>query len=289
MIYSSKTDIVPYIKNLVTGLQPYARANRIRLLFSSTVKKQEVFYQPFLLSQSAIHLICNLINLLPPESLVKVRLFHETEEDNLLLEIENTNLDLIYINEVKANSIYSFTGKSLTNGTLYSLSIPIDDEMHTFTESKITGISTSDNIPQFYKEIQKRLNSHFTQTEKLMASLEKNRPYEAAFMQKINTLIKVNLENENFGTEDLCNAMFLSRTQLFRKMKSLIGQAPANYIRSVRLKKAKEILETSDLTITEVAYKTGFQSINHFTKIFKDEYGIPPSVYRNKNNDATNE
>jgi transcriptional regulator GlxA family with amidase domain len=71
-------------------------------------------------------------------------------------------------------------------------------------------------------------------------------------------------------------------------MKSLVNEAPANYIRNIRLQKAKELLETSDLTISEVAYKSGFQTINHFTKVFKEEYGIPPSVYRSHNNHATN-
>jgi transcriptional regulator GlxA family with amidase domain len=122
-----------------------------------------------------------------------------------------------------------------------------------------------------------------------MASLEKSQPQEAAFMQKINALIKANLEYENFDTDAVCKAMSMSRTQLFRRMKSLIKQAPANHIKIMRLQKAKELLETTDCTVSEVSFKTGFQAISHFTKVFKKQYGILPSAYRNNNGHATNE
>jgi transcriptional regulator GlxA family with amidase domain len=108
-------------------------------------------------------------------------------------------------------------------------------------------------------------------------------------MQKINALIKSNIENENFDTNTLCKAMSLSRTQLFRRVKSLIRQAPAQHIKTVRLHRAKELLETTDCTVSEIAFKTGFQTISHFTKIFKKQYGILPSVYRHSSKVATNE
>jgi AraC-like DNA-binding protein len=288
MIYSSEADIVPFLKGLVQSLLPYAQANDLHVSFSSRIKKQVVLYQPFLLSQSLVQLICNMINLLPPKSKIKVQLFYSTDNHYLQIEIENTGIDLIRVNEVAIHSNYPFTGHSLLNGSRYALALPLPVQPSTPADF-IHSTTPADNLPQFYKEIQKRLRSYFTQTEKLMASLEQSRPHEAAFMQKINTLIKVNLENENFDTGALCMAMFMSRTQLFRRMKYLIRQAPANYIKTIRLQKAKELLETSDLTVSEVAYKTGFQSISHFTKIFKNQYGVPPSVYRNGKKSATNE
>lgn len=287
MIYSIESDIVPFVRNLVFSLQPYAKANKVNISFSSELESQLILYQPFLLSQSVTQLICNLINLLPPQSSIIVRLEQNNDNRNLRLEIENTGLNLIHIPEVISNSVYSFKGNPLPDGTKYMLDIQTGNETESTEDLLNQKIHTNDP-PQFYREIQKRFTQNFTRTEKLISALEKNRPQEAAFMQKINTLVKVNIENENFGTDDLCKAMFLSRTQLFRKMKSLINQAPANYIRSVRLQNAKELLETSELTISEVAYKTGFLTINHFTKVFKEEYGIPPSVYRHNSNSATN-
>jgi AraC-like DNA-binding protein len=288
MIYSSETDIVPFLKGLVQSIIPYAKVHDVQISFSTAVKKQVVLFNPFLLSQSLVQLTCNIINLLPPKSTIETRLLKSTDNQNLLIEIENNNLNLIRVNEITPATTYSFTGNALANGTLYTISLPLNHQLLSEGEPVVKN-SSANNLPQFYREIQKRLQSHFTQTEKLLANLEQGRPQEAAFMQKINTLIKVNLENEDFDTDVLCNAMCMSRTQLFRRLKSLIRQAPANYIKNMRLQRAKELLETSDFTVSEITYKTGFQTISHFTKIFKAQYGIPPTIFRRGSKSATNE
>jgi AraC-like DNA-binding protein len=288
MIYPAEADIVTFLKGLTESLQAYAQANDVRISFSCEVKKLSVHYQPFLLSQSFVHLVCNLINLLPPNSNVKIRLSHECEEQRIKIEVENDSINLIRVNEVCSKTIYSFAGFSLPNGTLYQLFIPLQ-QINPLTNESLADDGAPNNLPQFYKEVQKRFRTHFTQTEKLIATLEKKQPQEAAFMQKINALIKVNLENENFDTNALCKAMSLSRTQLFRRVKSLIQQAPANHIKFMRLQKSKELLETTDCTISEITFKTGFQSVSHFTKVFKKQYGIVPSVFRQTGKVATNE
>ncbi|MEO5997068.1 MAG: helix-turn-helix transcriptional regulator [Chitinophagaceae bacterium] len=288
MIYPSEADIVPFLKGVSQSLQPYAQANEVHILFSSRIKKQVVYYQPFLLSQALFQQICNMINLLPPKSKISVRLRYSTDKQNMQVEIENTSINLIRVNEICTRSIYSFTGIPLPNGTLYCLDLPLHLQVPVLEELAQANKSNN-NVPRFYKEIQKRFQSQFTQTEKLIATLAKSQPHEAAFMQKINALIKVNLENENFDTLALCEAMSMSRTQLFRRLKSLIKVAPANHIKSVRLQKAKELLETTDWTVSEIAYKTGFKTISHFTKIFKKQYRILPSAFRYANKIATNE
>jgi AraC-like DNA-binding protein len=288
MIYPSEADIVPFLKSLAQGLQPYAQANEVRISFSSGIKKQVVYYQPFLLSQSFVQLICNIINLLPPKSNIKVNLLYSPGNENLQVEVENTSINLIRVNEVCVQTIYPFTGYPLLNGTLYRLVLPLQHQAPVSNQPANTNTS-GNNLPQFYREVQKRFHSHFTQTEKIMATLERSRPQEAAFMQKINALIKANLENKNFDTNALCKAMSLSRAQLFRRVKSLIKQAPANYIKMIRLQRAKELLETTDKTVSEIVFKTGFLAVSHFTKIFKKQYGILPSVYRHSTKSATNE
>ncbi len=92
-----------------------------------------------------------------------------------------------------------------------------------------------------------------------------------------------------FDANALSAAMAVSRAQLFRKLKSLIGISPGHYIKSLRLEKAKKSLETLDLSVSEVAYKTGFQSPSHFTKVFTQKYGIRPSLLRRPKLYATNE
>jgi AraC-like DNA-binding protein len=288
MIYSAEADIVLFLDGLVKSLQAYSKANSIRLTFSSKIKIQLVNYQPYLLSQSLVQLICNIISLLPPKSSIKVRLSYGLQKQNIQVEVENTGINLILVNEICANTQYSFVGQPLPEGTLYQLLLPLQQQTPSQNLPAGTIKSTID-LPQFYKEIQKHLRSHFSQTEKLLATLEQSRPQEAAFMQKVNTLIKVNLEDENFDTNALCKAMSLSRTQLFRRVKSLIRQAPATHIKNMRLQRAKELIETTDWTVSEIAYKTGFQTLSHFTRIYKKQYGVLPSVFRQSSRSATNE
>jgi AraC-like DNA-binding protein len=288
MIYPAEADIIPFFKNLLQGLHPYAKANEVQLGFSSVVKRQALHYQPFLLSQSIMQLVCNIINLLPPKNKIEFRLLYSDDKTQLLVEIENTGINLIRVSEIASRGLYTFSSHPLQSGTIYRLSLDIQQPVATTNKQSEVNKYANDP-PQFYLEFQKRFHSHFTQTEKLMASLEKSQPQEAAFMQKINALIKANLEYENFDTDAVCKAMSMSRTQLFRRMKSLIKQAPANHIKIMRLQKAKELLETTDCTVSEVSFKTGFQAISHFTKVFKKQYGILPSAYRNNNGHATNE
>lgn len=288
MIYPAEADIVPFIKSLVQALKLYALANDVHISFSSGIKKQVIQYQPFLLSQSFFQLVCNIINLLPPKSNIEVRLLCSYENKTLDIEIENNSINLIRVIDSCTQPLYSFTGYPLTNGTIYRLLLPLQQEAYNSNNQAHT-IASGKTVPQFYKEVQKRFRSHFTQTEKFMATLEKSQPKEASFMQKINALIKVNMENENFDTNALCKAMSLSRTQLFRRVKSLIKEAPANHIKTMRLQRAKELLETTDCTVSQIAFKTGFQTISHFTKVFKKQYGIVPSAYRQTNGHATNE
>jgi AraC-like DNA-binding protein len=144
-------------------------------------------------------------------------------------------------------------------------------------------------IPEYYDVIRKRLRSHFSKADTLVAQLSILYPKEAEFLQKVNAIIIANMDNELFDTALLSKEMNMSRAGLFRRLKPLIRQAPAAYIKSIRLQKAKELLETEDITVGDAAFKTGFQTQSHFTKAFTEAFGFRPSTIRRKNQSATNE
>jgi len=144
-------------------------------------------------------------------------------------------------------------------------------------------------IPDFYNEIRKRLRSHFSNADTLVAQLSVMYPKEAAFLQKINAVIVSNMDNVFFDTSVLSREMNMSRTALFRRLKPLIRQPPATYIKSIRLHKAKELLETTDISVGDAAFKTGFQTQSHFSKAFAESFGFLPSSIRRRNKTATNE
>ncbi len=286
MIYPAEADIIPFIRNQVSSLQPYAKANQVLLTFSTECQHLVLPYQPFSLGQTLTQALCHIINLIPHETEIQVRLRHLAEKQELSVEIENSGINLLYVNGSIQQTAAVFNVQPLEKGTLFCLRIPLHNTGHAGLNGSKAG--NAHPIPQFYAEIRKRLRSHFTQPEKMVEAIASTRPQEAAFLQKINALIKANLQDETFDTSVLCKAMAMSRTQLFRRLKPLIRQAPALYIKTMRLQRAKELLETSDMTVSEVAFKTGFHTLSHFTKVFQQQFGVLPSAFRRVRS-ATNE
>jgi len=101
-----------------------------------------------------------------------------------------------------------------------------------------------------------------------------------AFIQKIITEINKNIENVDFNSTVLAKNLFLSESQLYRKLKALTNTSTALFIRKIRLQKAKQLLETTNKSIAEICYETGFNEPSWFTKIFKQEFGYLPSKHR---------
>lgn len=106
---------------------------------------------------------------------------------------------------------------------------------------------------------------------------ENSTSLDKEFMNTVLTYINDNLSDEKLNVEHLANQLFLSRSKLYRKIKALTGDTANEFIRKVRLEKAKQIIEQSDLTISEVCYKVGFSSPSYFTKCFKDYFGVLPT------------
>jgi signal transduction histidine kinase/CheY-like chemotaxis protein len=100
--------------------------------------------------------------------------------------------------------------------------------------------------------------------------------FEDAFMQKTMALMMANLSNESFDIQKLCHEMTMSRTQLYRKFRSLTDKSPNDYFRSLRLHKAKDLLAGTKITVAEAAYKSGFKNVSHFSRVFTEEFGIKP-------------
>ncbi|MCB0471662.1 MAG: helix-turn-helix domain-containing protein [Flavobacteriaceae bacterium] len=100
---------------------------------------------------------------------------------------------------------------------------------------------------------------------------------EDLFMYEVRKVLEQNLSNEDFGIQQLCRTMAMSRAQLYRKFSALTDTTVYGFIRSLRLKKAKELLLTTNLNITEVAYDTGFKNLAHFSRVYTKEFGYAPS------------
>ena len=100
---------------------------------------------------------------------------------------------------------------------------------------------------------------------------------ENEFLQQVNAILAKHYTDNTFGLPQLCQKIGMSRSQLFRKLKALVGVSPSAYIRSYRLNKAKVLLEKGELNVSEVAWETGFINLAHFSKVFQEEFGVSAS------------
>ena len=96
------------------------------------------------------------------------------------------------------------------------------------------------------------------------------------FLKQLHAIIQKNLSDSEFGVEDIGKQIGLSRVQLYRKVKAMTGSSVVDLLRKARLAKAKRLLESRSMSVSEVAYDVGFSAPSYFTKCFKDEYGMLP-------------
>lgn len=120
------------------------------------------------------------------------------------------------------------------------------------------------NLYQGTKEAEKEISeSHLENRDK-------------QFLKQLQAIIQKNLSDSEFGVEDMGQQIGLSRVQLYRKVKAMTGSSVVDLLRKARLAKAKRLLETRSMSVSEVAYEVGFSAPSYFTKCFKEEYGMLP-------------
>ncbi len=158
-------------------------------------------------------------------------------------------------------------------------------------KDKISGLETgADDYltkPFNSKELHVRVRNLIAQRRKLQERFQKEgmlKPQdvnvtsvEEAFLVRLKKTIEENLGIENFGVESLSAALSIGRRQLHRKIKAITGQTPTNFIRSMRLQRAKQLLEHKSGTVSEIAFQTGFGSLSYFSSSFKEQFGKLPS------------
>ena len=96
---------------------------------------------------------------------------------------------------------------------------------------------------------------------------------------KVTQYIESNLDSPHLSVEELCRQVFMSHASLYRKIVDLTGETPVEFIRSVKLNKAADLLQRSDMKIAEIGYAVGFTTPNYFTRAFKAKFNLSPSEY----------
>ena len=214
------------------------------------------------------------------------------------LELAEANIPDIVITDVMMPIMdgFEFTHKLQANSNTNHIPI-IMLTSKAMQEDKLVGITSGADAyltkPFQKEELRLRMQMLIAKRKKLQATYSVNTIVEKTTLQKVTTdknLIFLNkaidgihehLDDSNFGATELAKFLAMSDSQLYRKLKAISNTSTAVFIRKVRLEKAKELLKTTDLSISEIAYSTGFNDPNWFSKAFKEEFKESPSSFRN--------
>jgi signal transduction histidine kinase/ligand-binding sensor domain-containing protein/DNA-binding response OmpR family regulator len=160
-------------------------------------------------------------------------------------------------------------------------------------EQRLEGFKTGadDYItkPFNFEVLEARINNLLRQREKSQKSFRKTldvksselqiTPLDVKFIENAVKSVEKNISSQDFSVEDLGVELGISRAYVFRKILALTGKTPLEFIRTIRLQHAAQLLEKSQLSVREVAYKVGFNNPKYFTKYFKEQFHVLPSEY----------
>ena len=124
----------------------------------------------------------------------------------------------------------------------------------------------------------RRMKAYFSE-KGIVDSSQMSTP-DKNFIERFKAIVEQHIASPNLSVEDVASQLGMGRTQLYRKVKSLTGLSPIEVVRTIRLKKAAELLTRTDKSVSEVAYEVGFSSISYLSKCFKDYFGVNPKDYK---------
>ncbi len=127
-------------------------------------------------------------------------------------------------------------------------------------------------------EIRQQLRERFSAETIIKPADVSVESQDQSFLKTVVETVDTGMEAEGFGVETLCRAVGMSKRQLQRKLKALINQTPVQLIRSLRLQRAKQLLEQNAGTVSEIAFRVGFNNLSYFTKMFRGQFGVAPSA-----------
>lgn len=190
---------------------------------------------------------------------------------------------LEFCNYIKSNMVTShipfiiLTAKVNEESAYEGLSFGADDYINKPFSLKLLSIRISKLIEQ-RKKLQEYFKLRILSNPK--ASIPESN--DEKFMYLMVKVIDENIDNFDLSIELLCQKLNITHQQIYRKIKALTGQTVSEFIRTVRLKKASQLLCDSDMNISEIMYSVGFSNRSYFSKCFSEQYSLTPKEYKEK-------
>jgi signal transduction histidine kinase/CheY-like chemotaxis protein/ligand-binding sensor domain-containing protein/AraC-like DNA-binding protein len=142
-------------------------------------------------------------------------------------------------------------------------------------------LATRRRLQRHYRSVAGIGNEHFPIkfTKPAAPEMKESEDY---FVKKLRRAVEAHLDDAEFNVENLCKEIGMSHSHLHRKLSAVTGCSASKFIRQIRLSKAKELLEDPNLTITAVAFDSGFNDPGYFGRVFKQEFGMTPVEWRER-------
>ncbi|MDA3893975.1 MAG: response regulator [Salinivirgaceae bacterium] len=134
-------------------------------------------------------------------------------------------------------------------------------------------------ILELRKNVQEQINNN---PNTIPAEIKNKNNAESAFLEKLLKIMETNLDNPDLDVDFLAKKLYLGRTLMYEKVNILTGQPVADFIRTYRLNRAAQMIETGECIISEIVWKVGFKSHAHFSRAFKQKFACTPSNYLKK-------
>lgn len=265
---------------MVEELSSFAATQHVDLIFESTIQElqpADEFEKEFLEIRL---LLRRIITFTPDFHSVKICIDpYNINKKGCVLRIENTGMDLSKVGEILETVTKNLKIVRRVRGTQFILPIPIKSNSSDSCMPESPNSLLPKQYPMYFTAVKKRLSNHFLDVQNDEETAIWGKRKEHVFLKKVNTIIHANISDPEFKVDALASEMALSRTQLFRKVKSLTKKSPQHYLRFVRLEEARRMLRAKDkgMNVSEVCYKVGFTSRSHFTRSFQNEFGFNPS------------
>lgn len=152
-----------------------------------------------------------------------------------------------------------------------------------------TGADQYVTKPFDIEELQVRIHSLIKQRARLREKFSREivvkpkditvNDYDALFLERAMRVVEEHLEDSEFSVDQLQREIGMSRMQLHRKLKALVGQSAGEFIREIRLQRAARLLQQPGIQVAEAAYAAGFNHLSYFARCFKEKFGVTPSDY----------
>lgn len=207
---------------------------------------------------------------IPPDLIISDIMMPEMDGIEFCKTIKN-NIRTSHIPIILLTAKTSLTHhkEGIGNGADAYITKPFSPDILSMTVSNL--LQSRENLMRFYRNL-------FTQNANPGGNPNLN-SLDEKFLQSIYEMLKANIDKPDFNVNELCDVLNMSRSLVYKKVKTLTGLSPLEYIRSLRMQEAAKLLQTKKYKVFEVVYMVGFSDLKYFRQCFAKEFGYSPSDF----------